>query len=95
MIIEQKEVERIAHLARLHLNPQELQRMQKELNRILEYVRKLEELDTSQVEPMHHVFEVENFFREDIIRPSLPKEKVMENAPDEKDGLLRMPGALK
>ena len=95
MPIERTEVQRIARLARLHLTDEEIERMEKELSRILEYVEKLKELDTSEVEPMHHVFEVSNFFREDESRPSLNKDKVLENAPDQKDGLFRIPGAIK
>jgi aspartyl-tRNA(Asn)/glutamyl-tRNA(Gln) amidotransferase subunit C len=44
---------------------------------------------------MHHVFEVANFYREDEIQPSMPKEKVLANAPDTKDGLFRIPDAIK
>ena len=95
MPIERAEVQRIARLARLHLTEEETARMEKELNRILEYVEKLKEIDTSEVEPMHHVFEVANFFREDKVRPSLPKQKVLKNTPDQKDGLFRIPGAIK
>jgi aspartyl-tRNA(Asn)/glutamyl-tRNA(Gln) amidotransferase subunit C len=93
--IDKSEVERIAHLARLQLTPEEITRMENEMNRILEYVAKLEELDTSNIPPMHHVFEVSNFFREDVVQSSLPKEQVLANAPDLKDGLFRIPGAIK
>jgi aspartyl-tRNA(Asn)/glutamyl-tRNA(Gln) amidotransferase subunit C len=93
--VDKTEIERIAHLARLQLTPAEIARMEIEMNRILEYVAKLEELDTSTTTPMHHVFEVANFYREDEIQPSMPKEKVLANAPDTKDGLFRIPDAIK
>jgi aspartyl-tRNA(Asn)/glutamyl-tRNA(Gln) amidotransferase subunit C len=94
MIIDRQEVQRIAHLARLHLTEEELNRMEKEMNKILQYVSKLQELDTSNIEPMHHNFEVSNFFRPDEVCPSLPREKVLANAPDQKGGLFRIPGAI-
>ena len=79
--ISKNEVEHITHLARLSLNEGELEKVTVQLNTILSYMEKLNELETSNVEPTTHVFSVCNAFREDIVLESLPREKVLVNAP--------------
>ena len=81
-MIERDQVRYIAHLARLYLSDEELEVYTKELGRILQYVNKLNELDTEDVEPISHVNEVFNVFREDSPKDSFPKDEMLKNAPD-------------
>lgn len=81
MAITKEEVERVAHLARLRLSAQELVTMTGQLDTILSYVTKLNELDTSGVQPMTHAFSVSNTFREDQVLDSLVREEALANAP--------------
>ena len=81
MKITEKEVAHVAHLARLHLDPEELVRMTAQLDTILSYVAKLDELDTSGVEPTTHAFAINNAFREDEVRESLNRSQALANGP--------------
>jgi len=81
MKITEKEVAHVAHLARLHLDPEELVRMTAQLDTILSYVAKLDELDTSGVEPTTHAFAISNAFREDEVRESLNRSQALANGP--------------
>jgi|YelNatPaOPRAMG01_1025707.scaffolds.fasta_scaffold12202_7 aspartyl-tRNA(Asn)/glutamyl-tRNA(Gln) amidotransferase subunit C len=81
--ITQEEVKHIAKLARLKLSAEEEERMVYQLNDILLYMEKLNELDTSNVEPMHHAVEQVNVMREDKPKPSLMREKALANAPEQ------------
>jgi len=87
MKITKKEVEHVAHLARLTLTDQELEKMTGQLDNILTYVAKLDELDTSKVVATSHVFSVSNAFREDVERASLSQEEALKNGPQQ-DGLM-------
>lgn len=75
------EVIKVADLARLQLTDDELETFAPQLARIVEYVDRLNELDTAAVEPMAHAIDVANVFRDDFERPSLPREKALANAP--------------
>ncbi len=81
MKISEKEVAHVAHLARLHLDPEELVRMTAQLDTILSYVAKLDELDTSGVEPTTHAFAISNAFREDEVQESLDRSQALANGP--------------
>jgi len=76
-----EDVEHVALLARLELSDEEKQLFATQLTKILEYVAKLDELNTDEVEPVFHVVPLSNVFREDEVKPSLPLEKVLQNAP--------------
>lgn len=82
MHITVQDVEHIAHLANLTLTEEEKAAYTRQLGEILEYVEKLDELDTSDVEPLSHVMEVTNAFREDAPGDSLPREEGLANAPE-------------
>jgi aspartyl-tRNA(Asn)/glutamyl-tRNA(Gln) amidotransferase subunit C len=82
MKITQREVEHVAHLARLHLSQDELRTMTTQLDMILSYFAKLDELDTRTVEPTTHALSVTNAFREDEVRPSLTQREALANAPE-------------
>lgn len=81
MKLLKKEVEHVAHLARLTLSDQELELMTGQLDTILSYVDKLGELDTEGVQPTSHIFSISNAFRDDVVRASLSQEEALENSP--------------
>ena len=91
MTIERAEVHRIAHLARLELTEAELDRLGDDLNKILAYVEKLGELDTTGVPTLEHAAEVGDTLRDDTPRPSLPREKGLAVAPKTADGCFAVP----
>ncbi len=89
--ITRKEVDHVARLARLELSEDEKETMTRQLDRILGYVDKLNELDTSTVEPTSHVIPMLNVMREDEVRPSLAPDDALSNAPDREDAFFRVP----
>ena len=90
-MIDRDQVLHVARLARLRLNPDEVERMSSELSTILDHIEKINELDLDDVEPTSHVVELENVLRADEPRPSLPREQVLDLAPDPADGGFRVP----
>lgn len=91
MKISKKEVEHVAHLARLTLTDEELVKMTGQLDNILSYVDKLKELDTSQVVPTSHVFSVSNAFREDVEKESLSQAEAVRNGPQQDGEMFQVP----
>ena len=85
------DVKYVAHLARVALTPEEEQKFGAQLGNILGYIEKLKELDVSNVEPMAHAVPLVNVTRPDAIRPSLPHEEAMRNAPAQANGLFIVP----
>ncbi len=83
MKISREEVEHVARLARLELTPDEVERMTGQLDTILTYVAKLDEVDTTGIGETTHTQRKTNAFREDEVRPSLAREKVLANAPQD------------
>ena len=79
MKISRQEVEHVAHLARLNLSEDDLAKMTGQLDEILNYVAKLEELDTTDIEPTTHAFSVRNAYRDDIPQESLSQEDSLRN----------------
>lgn len=94
MSITLNDVEHVANLARLALSEAEKAQFAEQLNAILKYAEKLNELDTSNVEPTSHVLPLANVMREDAVRPSWPIEQVLANAPDDEDGHFKVPAVL-
>jgi aspartyl-tRNA(Asn)/glutamyl-tRNA(Gln) amidotransferase subunit C len=91
MKISRPEVEHVALLARLKFGEAEKERFTTQLNSILEYMDKLKELDTSQVEPTFHAVNRKNVFRGDRVLPSCPQDLTLSNAPDGERGFFRVP----
>lgn len=91
MKISRDEVKHVANLARLRFDEEELEKFTDQLNAILTYIDKLNELDTSEVEPTYHVLDLVNVFREDQVQPSLPREAALANAPERADGFFQVP----
>jgi aspartyl-tRNA(Asn)/glutamyl-tRNA(Gln) amidotransferase subunit C len=81
MKIEQQTVKKIAHLARLELSEQEEVKMVEDLSKILDWMDQLKELDTTAVEPLTHMSEEVNVFREDVAKNQLTREQGLKNAP--------------
>ncbi len=94
MALTREEVLHVAELARLSLSPEEIELFTVQLNEILEYVEKLQKLDTSRVEPLAHVIPIFNVFREDQVRQSLPQDAALENAPAREDGNFLVPRVI-
>ncbi len=94
MKITKEEVAHVAHLARLALPGGETERFTAQLNDILLYMEKLNEVDTAGVEPMTHAIAQKNAFREDEVAPSLTVEETLANAPDAREGFFRVPKIL-
>lgn len=94
MKITREEVEHVARLARLALDEAELDTLTGQMDAILDYVDQLKELKTDDIVPTAHAVPVENAFREDTVRPSLPKEKALQNAPAEEGGCFKVPRVI-
>jgi len=92
--ISREEVEHVAHLARLHLTADELDRMQSQLSNILEAIETLRDVDTSHVGPTASVIQLENVMRDDEVRPGLTRGAALANAPLRDDPFLRVPTVL-
>jgi len=91
MKITREQVRHVAALARLELSPEEEERIAGELEAILGYVDKLNELDVTNVAPTAHVFDVGAAFREDEVRNEPAVDELLENAPDRWQGFFRVP----
>mgnify|MGYP000956632825 FL=1 len=89
--IDEATMDNVEILAKLALTPQERQKAMDEMEKILTYVEKLNELDTSGVEPMSHVFPMTNVFREDVVTNGDERDKILLNAPEQKDGAFKVP----
>jgi aspartyl-tRNA(Asn)/glutamyl-tRNA(Gln) amidotransferase subunit C len=79
------DVEKVSLLARLQLSPQESESMTRQLGQIVEYVARLNELNTDHVQPMAHALDLSNVFAQDEVLPSLDREQALANAP-KRDG---------
>lgn len=79
--ITTKDVEYVAGLAQLELDAAAKERLVQEMGEILAYMDKLNELDTTNVEPMMHAMEMTNVFREDVVEASIPHDTALRNAP--------------
>ncbi len=94
MKITEELVLELAELARLRLEPDEAKRMQRDLDAILGYVEKLDELDTSDVPPTAHVLDVATPYREDRVRDVLPVEEAVRNAPEHDSNSMIVPKVI-
>jgi aspartyl-tRNA(Asn)/glutamyl-tRNA(Gln) amidotransferase subunit C len=94
MSVTIKEVEYVAKLAKLQFMPEEMEKFTLQLNQILAYMEKLNELDTANVEPLAQIMELQNVLREDIVKPSLPVEDVLANAPAKDGKFFKVPKVI-
>ena len=90
-IISDETIEYVGILAKLELSDEEKEQAKSDMGRMLDYIDKLGELDTTGVEPMSHVFPVQNVFREDVVTNGDMREELLVNAPEQKDGMFMVP----
>lgn len=90
-IISDETIEYVGILAKLELSGEEKEAAKKDMGRMLDYIDQLGELDTTGVEPMSHIFSVENVLREDVVTGVDMREEILANAPGEKDGMFVVP----
>ncbi|MDD5409339.1 MAG: Asp-tRNA(Asn)/Glu-tRNA(Gln) amidotransferase subunit GatC [Candidatus Omnitrophica bacterium] len=91
MAIDKKTVEQVAHLARIELQPAELEKLSLQLHDILGFIDKLSVLDTSQVKPASHILPISNVLREDKPHTCLTPDKALENAPSKNGNFFSVP----
>lgn len=91
MQITDETIEYVGILAKLELSDEEKEQAKKDMTNMLDYVGKLNELDTEGVEPMSHTFAVHNVFREDVVMNGDDRQNMLKNAPKQKDGAYKVP----
>lgn len=94
MPIEPQIVDHVARLARLELSEEERVRFTEQLNSILDYLAKLNELNTDNVDPTSHVIAMTNVLREDAVGTPLPRDLILASAPAQEDGFFKVPPIL-
>lgn len=94
MKISQQEIEKIAHLARLELQPEKVEELKESINRVLDWMDALNAVDTSQVEPLVHITEALNHYREDEAKSTLDRAKALELGPDANDKFFKVPQVI-
>jgi aspartyl-tRNA(Asn)/glutamyl-tRNA(Gln) amidotransferase subunit C len=92
--IDAQQVRKVAKLARLDLTEAEIEQFTGQLSAILEYVEKMNELDTADVEPLAHCLPISNCFRGDVVTESLGTEKTLANAPQRDGDFFKVPKIL-
>lgn len=94
MAVTIKDVEYVAVLARLSFSDEEKARLTDQLNEILRHMDQLNALDTSAVEPLAHVVELNNVFRDDVLHESLTREEALKNAPARTEKFFKVPKVI-
>ncbi|MCH8875382.1 MAG: Asp-tRNA(Asn)/Glu-tRNA(Gln) amidotransferase subunit GatC [Chloroflexi bacterium] len=94
MALTHEEVRAIAHLARLQLTDEEVERFAGQLSDVLDYAARLNEVDTSEISPTASVLPMNAPLRPDEVRPCPPRDQLLANAPDSEGGLFRVPRVL-
>ena len=90
-MISKEDTKHVAKLARLELSEQEVEKFSTQLGNILKYVEQMNEIDTTDVKPMAHPFDIVNVMREDEVYYENTKDELLKNAPEEEDGFFRVP----
>ena len=95
MAVTKKDVEHIAKLAKLKFTDEEKQKLQGEMNKVLDYIDTLNEIpDLDKVEPLENINDTENIFREDESEKCLTKEEALKNAPAKTENFFKVPKVL-
>ena len=94
MAVTRQDVEHVAALARLSFSDEQKQKLTGQLNEILQYMEQLNALDTTAVEPLSHVIELQNVFRQDVQRPGLTQEEALRNAPAKNEQFFKVPKVI-
>ncbi|MBM7621969.1 aspartyl-tRNA(Asn)/glutamyl-tRNA(Gln) amidotransferase subunit C [Bacillus tianshenii] len=92
--ISEDQVKHVAHLARLAINEEEAVMFTSQLDAIISFAEQLNELDTDHVPPTTHVLPMKNIMRDDVPKEGLPVDEVLKNAPDHKNGQIRVPSII-
>ena len=95
MEVNDELIDNLANLARLHFNQEEKENLKKDLQRMIEFVDKLNELDVSNTEPLLHMSDGVNVLREDEIKGSISREEALKNAPDTDGEFFKVPKVIK
>ncbi len=90
-VISDETIEYVGILAKLELQEEEKEQAKKDMAVMLDYIDKMKELDTEGIEPMSHIFSVNNVFREDIVTNGDDRENILANAPLKKNGMFNVP----
>ena len=94
MPVTKEDIQRTAELARLRLSPEELEAMMNTLNKVFQYIDQLHEVDTTGVEPLHHVLDMSNVMDDDVPQSGFTREEALANAPDRTEEFFRLPRAV-
>ena len=94
MPVTKRDVEKIAELAQLKFSDEELESFTPQMNEILNYMEKLNELDTENLEPLSYPIPSQNVFRDDILKSSASQEEALKNAPDRSDEFFKVPKVI-
>lgn len=94
MAVTDKDVAHVANLARLQLSDEDIQQIKVDMNQILDYIETLDELDTSGVEPLDHVVDLDSKLRKDEAKTPLSHEDALMNAPDADSDYFRVPRVI-
>jgi aspartyl-tRNA(Asn)/glutamyl-tRNA(Gln) amidotransferase subunit C len=92
--IDKAQVKHIAKLSRLEMEEKEVERFSEQLSSIVDYIEKLNELETDSIEPLAHCLPIHNVLREDIVKDSLGVENALSNAPQREDEYFKVPKIL-
>lgn len=92
--LTEEQVRHVAKLARLNCTDEEIATFTSQLSAILDYVTQLEEVDTTDVEPLAHCLAVQNVFRDDVVKPSLSNDEALANAPQRDGEFFTVPKVL-
>ncbi len=95
MKVDEKLVEHLAHLSRLELDPNSTNKMKHDFNKMLDFVVKLDQIDTTGVEPLLYLSEETNVLREDIVESEFTQKKALKNAPVKDTDYIRIPKVIK
>ncbi len=93
-MISEKDVKYVAGLARIHLKDKEIDRLTKDLEKILGYINKLDTLDVTDTQPTSHVLPLKNVHRKDKVRPSLTQQEVLKISVERQDGAFKVPKVI-
>lgn len=93
-IISDETIEYVGILAKLDLSEAEREEAKKDMGRMLDYIDMLNELDTAGVEPMSHIFPIQNVFREDVVTNGNDRDAILSNAPKKADGMFVVPKTI-
>jgi aspartyl-tRNA(Asn)/glutamyl-tRNA(Gln) amidotransferase subunit C len=94
MAITKETVKYVAHLARIELRPKELEKLSGQLKDILDFIDKLNKIDIKDISPTSHILPIKNVLRGDDLKPSLPNDKALRNAPQRQGNFFGVPKVI-